>query len=142
MALIRLDVGSLSFNTGTADGNGNRWYYQKLEGWDMPAIRQTWVDRLGAHGQVLAESNMGARTIVVAGVVIGVSPSGIWTAWTAMRTALQNAVTVPVNVVLHAPTGTQTLASCYTSDRLRMELTSGVAFRYQFAVTAGTPTIV
>jgi hypothetical protein len=141
MALIRLDVGSLSFNTGTADGNGNRWYYQTLEGWDMPALRQTWVDRLGAHGQVLGESNMSSRTVTVSGIVIGTSPNGIWTAWNTMRTVFQNAVTTAISLVLYAPTGNQTLSSCYTSDRLRMELTSGVAFRYQFAVTAGTPTI-
>lgn len=139
MALVRLDVGTMSFNTGTADGSGNRWYYQSIDGWDMPELRQTWLDRLGADGQVLGESNLSARRVIVSGVVIGTSPTGIYTAMNTMRTVMTNAVTTPISVVLYAPTGTQTLASCYTSDRTRMQVISAVAFRYQLQVTAGTP---
>lgn len=69
------DLGDISFNTGTVDTDGNRWYCDGLEGWDEAVEPRVQVEAFGYSDGVVAAQRfpLSARYIEMHGVVV--SPS-------------------------------------------------------------------
>lgn len=73
---------TINFNNNTADADGNKWWITDLPGWELPEPRQQWLDNVGDHGGIPAESFFGVRAISLVGVVSNISSSdNYWKAW-------------------------------------------------------------
>lgn len=67
-ACVVVQVGGLVLD-GNVDGNGNRWDWTELPGWESPDVEQDLLQRTGASGLVMGTSLYRGRPLVVRGTV-------------------------------------------------------------------------
>lgn len=65
---VVVQVGGLVLD-GNVDGNGNRWDWTDLPGWEGPDVAQDLLQRTGASGLVMGSSLYRGRALVVRGTV-------------------------------------------------------------------------
>lgn len=140
MTAISATLGGYTFN-GSADGNGTTFSLDRIDGWEGPAIRQSFHKKMGNSGAVIGEANLDMRTIVVGGVAKGTSQANAWTSYRSFVSMLEGLVTAPSNFVVAEPGITSATVSVYLTDRPRIEWIGDRIFRYQFTITAPVPTI-
>lgn len=100
--MIQIDIAdnagtSISFNTGTADGSGNKWWITQLDGWDLADPRQKFLDKVQDHGQVVGESFAGARALTVSGIVQSPNNTQWWASQYQLKAILTADLTSTVN---------------------------------------------
>lgn len=87
--MIRIDLGSVTFNTGIADASGRLWRLTIPEGWDAAVVRDDDGVPTGRDGAYEVESLDGPRMLVSKGVVRCPSEA---TAWDAYRNVIPTLV--------------------------------------------------
>lgn len=89
MTMLQVDLGSMSFNDGVADGEGTLWYIGSIDGWDSPSIRQNEVQRSSLHGSWLGQSVYGSRSITLRGFAKCTSEDGYYNSKNALAAATE-----------------------------------------------------
>lgn len=78
---LRIDYGTLTMNTGTADASGSLWYVNAMDGWDSPDVRQDTADPTAADGASLLEGYYGARVVQLTGIIKSPSEAVFWASY-------------------------------------------------------------
>lgn len=121
---------TISFNTGTLDADSILWVCTGLEGWETPEPRQTFVNKTGDHGVMLAESYVDRRALILQGVIqvpFLVSDSATdaryWAAWNKLTK------TVTYDIVGGATFTTLTVHESPTARYAMVKLTGRPKFK-------------
>lgn len=93
MTAIRIDLGSIQFNTDVADGNGIKWYVTEIDGWDAPDVSNTLAQATQRHGGIPVSGLFQARSVIIRGVFKAPGETTFWTAFDALNTAISNLFT-------------------------------------------------
>lgn len=134
---MRIDLGTLVFNTNVADAQGTFWYVTELEGWAGTSLRQTFVQPTGQNYEVLAESLKGQRPLVIRGLVKATSEANFWTAWNSMATYVEDLLAAVAFKVYEGATTRQ--VSVVRSGELRQRIVGVNAFEFEIPLTAPNP---
>jgi hypothetical protein len=87
---MRIDLGSIQMNTLTPDANGNTWLVTGMQGWDSPNQRQSFLSPVGKHGQVIGESMLDGRAIVLQGITKCANTGQFWSCYDQLLGKIAN----------------------------------------------------
>lgn len=142
MISVASSGGTLRLSTGAVDSHGCRWRAPYApEGWEGGPVRTVLEPKTAAAGAILAESQRDARSLVLYGSCSGPSIAAKWEALADLEAVINAMVTADGTLTVEEPRSpvvTKTLTVRY-SDRLRVEHTSPISFRFQLPLTAVDP---
>ena len=133
---MRLTLNGLDFNTNTADANGALWYITEMEGWDSPALRQSFGTATSRHGEVLLESMMSSRAVILRGVCKAVSESAFWVAYNDLL-GLTNNLVVNADLVVYETTAKK--IGVIRGGNVKITFVGVGAFTFEIPLTANDP---
>lgn len=134
---MRIDLGTLSFNTGTADANGTFWYATEMDGWDSEDVRiQTFEPDL-QQGVVITTLLKAPRALTITGVSKSPSENAFWTAYNGLDSVLPISMT-SVAFKVYESTGTKQVM-VHRAGRIRKRFVGVGAFEFEIPMIAPSP---
>lgn len=136
MSGLKITLGDFDFNTDIADSSGSFWYITAMEGWDSPALRQSFGQPTSRHGGVLLESLMDTRALTLTGVCKATSESAFWTAYNGLLGRTNNLV-VPVDLIVYETVPKK--CGVIRGGQVRIDIIGGSAFTFEIPLIAPDP---
>lgn len=129
-------LGGITYNNDVADGNGNKFYFTDIDGWDNPNVRLGQENVTGKHGAFIGEYLYGGRPLTIKGVCTGQH-------WLGRRTlAAATSIlggTRTLTLTEDSPTPLTFTCEVYQAGPLRIKFTGPGSFTFELPLLAVDP---
>lgn len=135
MTAVQVDLDALTFNTGH-DADGVRWFAGEVGGWEGPSSDQALMGMSSQGGTALGRSMLGARSLVLDGMVVAPTTELHWAAYNTLLATVNNLVT-PRWLTVHEPTPKR--VGYIRRDKPSVKMSDGLSFTFQVVLVATDP---
>ena len=132
----RVDLDTLTFNNGV-DGSGVDWIVEDLPGWEAAEAALSLVDKVGEDGQIVTQSRLSGRPLVLVGWIVAPSETTMWAARNSLETVIDTLASTGGTLSVYE-TVTKSL-TVYYADRLRLEHRTPLVMRFELPLVAPDP---
>lgn len=131
-----ITLGGITFG-GAPDGDGDRFVVGEIDGWELPGVSLTLVDRPIEAGAVVARARYTAQAITLAGHGISQTPAGVWRVRNKLAAAC-DLVTTGGTLTVEEPSGVVSI-DVRLADTLRCRRAGPYAVEFEISLVAPDP---